>query len=530
MDATRGQDDPLDRLTRSQQEAVTAEDQRLCVIAGAGAGKTTVLTLRVSELVEGGVDPSHILVVTFSRRAAQELRERLWQLEVEGVRCGTFHATALELVEVRRSQQGLPPVALLPDRRRSLARMLEREGWRLPRSAPASLDTEISWAKGRAISPSAYELAAQRARRRPSIPLAQVAAAWARYEEGKARHRMLDFDDLIAEAAAALEDEGFARAVRWRTRHLLVDEFQDVSPAQMRLAELLLAPDSSLFCVGDPNQSIYAFNGADPALIASLEQRFPGLRTIALDANHRSSPEIVEAASAVLPPEERREVLATASTGGIPTIACHADDRAEAIAVGRRHLELHRPGGRHDASAVLARTNAQLDVVERALADLGIPTRRLAPDLSADEPSSPLARRAGLVEEEDGVVLATFHRAKGLEWPNVFVVGASDGFVPHVAAATEAAVDEERRLLYVALTRAEQCLSVSWALRRDGEEPRSMPERTMSPLLAPMSVAIERMQAERRPASADRASRHIAEMRRGLAAARAARAEGEQHG
>ena len=529
MERARRHDDVLDRLTGSQREAVFAEEPRLAVLAGAGAGKTTVLTLRVHQMVESGIDPFHVLVVTFSRRAAQELRERLWRLGIEGVRSGTFHATALELLEVRRAERGQPPLNLLPDRRRSLTRMLERQGRSLPRSAPAALDTEISWAKGHGLTPETYEEGARRSGRRSSISPTLVTELWSTYEGIKAKNSLLDFDDLISEATAALEDPTFAAAIQWRSRHLLVDEFQDVSPSQFFLVENLMTPTSTLFCVGDPNQSIYSFNGADPELLGNLERTWPDLRIITLGDNHRSTPEIVLCASAVLPPRERREVEVTSSTGDLPTIDEHPDDLSEAAAIVARASSLHAPGGRWSSIAVLARTNAQLGIVEQAMERAGIPSRRLAPDLSDEEDGdgTPIARRLDQPETPDAVVLATFHRSKGLEWPHVFVIGASDGLVPHAAATSASAIDEERRLVYVALTRAERTLHVSWARRRDGEEPRAMPERQLSPLLTPMVSEVERLLALNRPTPSDRAAGHIAEMRRAVSAARAEREGGD---
>ena len=388
MDPDRRADDTLARLTPAQLEAVTAIHPRLAVLAGAGAGKTTVLTLRVREMVEAGIDPHQLLVVTFSRRAAQELRDRLWRLGVEGVRSGTFHATALELLEIRRAEQGLGPPRILPDRRRSLARMLESIGRTMARSTPATLDTEISWAKGHGLEPRTYEDGVRRAQRRSSIAPKVVAELWGRYEEGKGRSGMLDFDDLIIDAAESLRDPSFAKAINWRTRHVLVDEFQDVSPMQFRLVERLITPDTTLFCVGDPNQSIYGFNGADPALLANLAASYADLRTIALDDNHRSTPEIVAAASTVLPAGERRVSASTQSTGKPPRIVACADDAAEAAMVVESIASRRGPGTPWRSHAVRARTHAQLKAVAPACEAAGVPFALLAPYLSDDEPGA----------------------------------------------------------------------------------------------------------------------------------------------
>ena len=538
MDRDRRAADPLSRLTPAQHEAVTADDARLAVLAGAGAGKTTVLTLRVREMVAAGIDPHNLLVVTFSRRAAQELRDRLWRLGVEGVRSGTFHATALELLEVRRAEQGLGPPRILPDRRRSLARMLESIGRTMARSAPATLDTEISWAKGHGLEPRTFEDGARRANRRSSLQPKVIAELWSRYEEGKGRSGMLDFDDLIIDAAESLRDPTFAKAIHWRTRHVLVDEFQDVSPMQFRLVERLMTPSTTLFCVGDPNQSIYGFNGADPALLTNLTASFPDLRTLALDDNHRSTPEIVAAATTVLPADERRPTTSSQSKGRPPKILVCTDDAAEAAMVVDSIVAGRGPGTPWGSHAVLARTNVQLRAVASACEAAGVPHRLLAPDLSDEEAGALDAspRRRGWREDEeegvddDAVMLATFHRSKGLEWPKVFVIGASDGLVPHVAASTPAGLAEEQRLLYVALTRAGSDLTVSWARRKDGEERRGAPERTMSPLLRPMAAELARQEEASRPTTPERAGNHLASMRRQVAEARRRREDSDGEG
>jgi DNA helicase II / ATP-dependent DNA helicase PcrA len=511
---TPAQEDLLARLTPSQRESVIAPEPRLAVLAGAGAGKTRVLTLRVARMVDDGIDPRTVLVVTFSRKAAQELRDRLWRLGVEGVRAGTFHRTALDLLETRRAQDGAGPPKLLTDRRRALRRLLE-ETTGIPTSAAAGIDTEISWAKGRGVGPDDYEHAVMAQRRRPSLAPHHVAAVFGRYEQGRRRAGMLDFDDLIIEATAALDDDRFAAAIHWRTRHLLVDEFQDVSPLQFELVGRLTTAESTLFLVGDPNQSIYGFNGADPKLLANIEDLYPSLRVISLGDNHRSTPEIVRAAAAVLPPRDQRPTVASQAPGRPPMVVELADDPAEAAFVARRILELHAPGGRWRSFAVLARTNAQLGIIGTALEQLGIPTTTLAPDLAAasDLDPKPQGRPGGTGPPIDAVALGTFHRSKGLEWPFVFVIGCSDGFVPHAAASTGEQADEERRLLYVALTRAEQELTVTWAARRDGEERASSPPRRRSPFLAPMCRELDQMEHAVRPTSRASGAQRAAALR-----------------
>ena len=292
-DGTPQGPDPYARLTPAQREAVFATEPRLAVFAGAGAGKTRVLTLRAARLVDDSVDPATLLVVTFSRKAAQELRRRLWSLGVEGVRAGTFHRTALELLEISRAERGQSPPTLISDRRSALERVAASVSTVATGShVGIQLDTELTWAKSIGLSPVDYADAARAAQRRTRLNPDVIALLWEKYEANKQRQSMFDFDDLISEATAALRDPTFAAAIHWRSRHVLVDEFQDVNPAQFELVEHLVSPTTTLFCVGDPNQSIYGFNGAQPSLLRDLHHSMPGTRLILLDANHRSTPEL----------------------------------------------------------------------------------------------------------------------------------------------------------------------------------------------------------------------------------------------
>ena len=329
------------RLTVAQRAAIEAEDPLLCVMAGAGAGKTRVLTLRVARRVrDGSIQADRTLVTTFSRKAAEELRTRLWSLGVSGVKAGTFHRTALSLLREHRAQRGRPEPQLLPDRRRLLADLVTGDPRRV-----RSLDGEIGWAKARLVTPAHYEAEARRAKRRSGMSAEQVADVYARYEEERRRRRVLDFDDLIVACADSLAgDAAFADAIRWRTRHLFVDEMQDVNPAQFRLLTALLSDEPDLFVVGDPNQSVYGFNGADPTLLDRLPEILRGTKVIRLDENHRCTPQIVAVATAVLQDGERvdtigGEVILPSTTrvdGPVPTVISHATEADEAAWVARQ--------------------------------------------------------------------------------------------------------------------------------------------------------------------------------------------------
>ena len=384
------------RLTMAQREAIESDEPLLCVVAGAGAGKTRVLTLRVARRVrEGSIEPDRTLVTTFSRKAAEELRTRLYSLGVSGVKAGTFHRTALGLLREHRELRGRPLPQLLPDRRRLLAEVTTGD----PRRTRA-LEGEIGWAKARLVSPDGYEAEARRHRRRSGVSTEQVADAYARYEAERSRRRLLDFDDLIVACADALAgDREFADSIRWRTRHLFVDEMQDVNPAQFRLLTAMLADDPDLFVVGDPNQSVYGFNGADPTLLDRLPEILRGTRVLRLDENHRCTPQVVAVATAVL-----REGAAIGSAadvapphttrvdGPVPRVVSHATDEDEAAWAAQRAKLSRTPGRRWSSIAVLTRTNAQLARVQAAMDAARVPSVVAGADLG---PASDLRAESG---------------------------------------------------------------------------------------------------------------------------------------
>jgi DNA helicase II / ATP-dependent DNA helicase PcrA len=521
------------RLTMTQREAIESDESLLCVVAGAGAGKTRVLTLRVARRVrEGSIEPDRTLVTTFSRKAAEELRTRLWSLGVSGVKAGTFHRTALGLLHEHRELRGRPVPQLLPDRRRLLADVTTGD----PRRTRA-LDGEIGWAKARLVSPAQYEAEAHRHRRRSGMSAEQVADAYTRYEAERSRRRLLDFDDLIVACADALAgDSEFADSIRWRTRHLFVDEMQDVNPAQFRLLTAMLADEPDLFVVGDPNQSVYGFNGADPTLLDRLPDILRGTKIIRLDENHRCTPQVVAVATAVLRDGggfgAGGEVVAPRTTrvdGPVPKVVSHATEDDEAAWAATQAKMSRAPGRRWSSIAVLTRTNAQLAKVQEAMDRARVPNLIAGADLG---PASDLRGDGGrrgaepdgapgsheTPADRDRVVLTTFHRAKGLQWPTVIVLGLGAGLMPIASAQTPAAIDEERRLLYVALTRSEEELWCSWFEHSvDGTGRGARAGRGPSPWLVPIERAITELEKEAAPTAATEVSRRVAELRRRLA-------------
>ncbi|MFO7590622.1 MAG: ATP-dependent DNA helicase UvrD2 [Acidimicrobiia bacterium] len=575
----------LDDLDEHQRAAVTSDALPLAVLAGPGAGKTRVLTRRIAwRVATGRAEAPRVLALTFTRKAAGELVSRLDRLGVRpgrstGVTAGTIHAVALAQLRGRNLARGRAMPALLE---RKVRLLLPLVGGRGPAAIVAAreLATEIEWAKARLVAPDAYVPAAARAGRTTERASAEIATLYARYEESKRTKRLVDFDDLLWWCGDACEqDEEFAGEQRWKFRHLFVDEFQDVSPAQLRVIRCWLGDRRDLTVVGDPDQAIFSFTGADPTGLTEFTKRFPGAAVVRLDHNHRSTPQIVAAGEALLAdggrPRPTRRALS--ASGPEPTVVAYDDDEEEARAVARTVRDLRTPSLGWSAFAILYRTNAQSAAFEAALAAAGIPTRvradgrfldrpevrvaldRLraaeraapgatfadhlneltddgppdtedgsaAPDAAPEEHAGAVAHlaqeyltmepdrasvdgfmawlTASLQGEEpgngtDAVELSTFHRAKGLEFHTVFVTGLERGLVPISHADTPAAKAEERRLLYVALTRAEHRVILTWARRR-AFGTRAM-NRAPSPWLAPIEAVFDDEPAPSRAASA----------------------------
>jgi superfamily I DNA/RNA helicase len=338
----------------------------------------------------------------------------------------------------------------------------------------------------------------------------QVIEAFGQYQAVLERKRAVDLDDVLLRAAdLVLDDAGFAERAHWRYRHFSVDEFQDVNPAQFRLIMALLGERRDLCAVGDPNQAIYGWNGADPRLLHRLPGLVPAMEVVRLDDNHRSTPQVVAAATAALGPSVAVPPRSVEADGPMPVVTAYDDDTAEAEGVAALLAGRAADGLRWSEQAVLARTHDQLAVVRRALARAGIPHRTAPGPEASTTPGSGTSRRP---PGEDSVELATFHRAKGLEWSSVMVVGLEDGFVPIVYAESGPARDEERRLLYVALTRASTELFCSWSRARSMGQGRRV-ERQPSPWLAAVARVSRTGPVRLTPRDA---GRRIAEIRAAL--------------
>lgn len=519
----------LDGLDDDQVAAVTAPVGVVAVLAAAGSGKTTVLTRRLAHRVATGTaDVRHCLAITFTREAAAELRRRLRRLGVhDQVMAGTFHATAYGLLRQRWNDEGRTAPTIISDRWRLL-----REVCPAPAGehVPGELAQEIDWARARLITPDRYETEALAASRRPSQGSAQVAERWNAYEQLKRRRRVVDLDDLLVQLLNELRrDRSFADVVRWRLRHLHVDEAQDLNPLQFAVLEAWRGGRDDLFLVGDPAQAIFGWNGAEPRLLRDVDASFPRVHVVRLDRNRRSTPEIIDVARRILATTDLPvHVVPWRPEGGSVTLTGFDDELVEARGVATWLADQRRPGVPLASMAVLVRTNAQAPALRNALAAAGLHVRQRrgqgpveaavaeaaeqgglhrllawaadATDGDVDPGDDrALARRrvAALVEEfvadtaggdgrtfagwvrssgaladltsdEDGVELMTFHAAKGREWPVVAIAGFERRLVPHGSARSAEAKAEETRLAYVAVTRAADRLLITWARQRSG--------------------------------------------------------------
>ena len=472
--------------TEAQLDAITSPARQLAIIASAGSGKTRVLTLRTAyRASEGTLDPSKTLVATFSRKAADELRHRLFRLGVRDLTCGTIHSVALRLLNDQRSAIGRPPVELLIDRSKVIAQALKVHS--VSGIAPASIEAEIGWAKARQLAASTYEDAAVKSGRPAPMARAQVSEIFATYETLKRQQGRLDLDDLLGHATTLISTNAqFQAAVAWRFHHVALDETQDLNPAQLALILAICGNDPDLTFVGDPNQSIYGWNGSDATLMSDLSGRFPNIQTVHLRSNKRSSRHIVDTANAAL--GATGFISEAADRGSPPTVSRFASDADEARAIAEALWRNEFAAGTLKTVAILARTNSQLQAVANALDAHAVPYRFAGAELApgSDLRSTPTTLQMQHDEvAADQVTLSTFHRAKGLEWHTVYLIGVADGIVPYKLARTHEALAEEQRLFYVALTRATDALHLSWAERTSiagSEGRRRGPSRWLAPI------------------------------------------------
>ncbi|MGC5288107.1 ATP-dependent DNA helicase UvrD2 [Micromonospora sp. DT231] len=552
-------------LDPEQRSAVTAPAGPVCILAGAGTGKTRAITSRIAHRVlSGEISPRHVLAVTFTARAAAEMRHRLALIGASGVQARTFHSAALRQVRyfAPRLLSGRAMPELLDSKVRLVTLAAARVGLRTDRAAARDLAGEIEWAKSSLVEPSDYVVSAARALRDTPHEPAKVADVFTAYEQLKRSNGVIDFEDMLRAAVWGIEEHSdVGEQVRGQYRHFVVDEYQDVNPLQQRLLDAWLAGRNDLTVVGDASQTIYSFTGATSAYLVDFPRRHRGATVVRLVRDYRSTPQVVGLANAVIAQARgtearlRLELSGQRPPGPEPDLRIFTDEPAEANAVAARCRSLIDTGTPAKEIAVLFRVNAQSEAYEKALTEVGVPyvvqgaerffertevrqamvalraaTRSIpgetplpaavvealtavgwAPDappaggaarerwealsalvqLAEEYAATPevvpigeaasverpvtlsdfteeLARRAAQqhVPTVDGVTLASLHSAKGLEWDAVFLVGLAEGTLPTTYAKSVEQVEEERRLLYVGITRARQWLWLSYAAAR----------------------------------------------------------------
>jgi len=552
----------LDALDAEQRRAAETLLGPVRILAGAGTGKTRTLTHRIAHGVASGVyAPERVMALTFTTRAAGELRSRLRALGAGTVSARTFHSAALAQLSFFWPQLiggRLPDI--LPGKARMLGQAAESLRMRVDTAALRDVAAEIEWRKVRRMPLEEYARVAQGRALPPGLGVSAMVELHQRYEDLKDERRRLDFEDVLLVTAGMIDaEQRVADRVREQYRFFVVDEYQDVNPLQQELLELWLGPRTELCVVGDASQTIYSFAGASSEYLLGFGARFPDAVEVRLERNHRSAPAILAAANRLMRGRPGALELVAAddgptASGPEPTITRWGTDAGEAAGVADAVAAQLASGAPPEQVAVLYRVNAQAVALEAALAARGVSARQLggtrffeieavkravleltslartgspkglyetvadvalANGWSAQAPESAGAVRerwealGALVELADqaaegtslttfvdelrerqanqheptmsSVVLSTLHGAKGLEWQHVHIVGLSEGLLPISHARGFEAVDEERRLLYVGLTRARRTLALHWAAEGARQRPRE-PSRFLAEL------------------------------------------------
>ncbi|WP_278101960.1 ATP-dependent helicase [Microbacterium proteolyticum] len=567
--------DPLSGLDDHQLEAARALRGPVCVLAGAGTGKTRVITRRIAHGVDtGAYSPQRVMAVTFTAKAAGEMRGRLRALGVTGVSARTFHAAALAQVNFFwPTLAGDQAPSIIDNKVRMLAHAADGVGLSPDTATLRDVAGEIEWRKVTMRSIEQY--AAERPGGVGRLGVDQVVALQRAYEKLKDERRQMDFEDVLLTCAGMIEAEPrVAAAVREQYRHFTVDEYQDVSPLQNRLLELWLGDRRDLCVVGDASQTIYSFTGADARYLLEFDRTHEDARVVRLERNYRSTAAVLAVANDLMRgrPGALELVAAEPQDAPVPTVRAFDDEEAEAEGVAAAIAAAVRGGTDPRDIAVLYRSHAQSAVLLSALAKQSLAATVLGGRRFFDLPEvrqalmalraasvAPLdtgflatvrdvLRSVGLTDEPPAaggalrdawearaallrlaeeapegtdlrsftddlqarakdqhepatrtVTLATLHAAKGLEWDHVHLVGVSEGLLPISYAQTFEAVDEERRLAYVGVTRAARTLSVSWS------RGRGRSERTPSRFLREIgSGSLRSADAFARPAGASR--------------------------
>ena len=373
----------LSQLDEDQRVAATAPRGPVCILAGAGTGKTRTITYRIAHLIDQGfVVPQKVLAVTFTSRAAGEMRDRLRLMGIGGVQARTFHAAALRQLRYFWPQvAGDLPWTLIDNKFPLVARATRTVGLEPDKELVRDVLSEIEWAKASLVTPESYAQAIEKTHREPPTSAEKVAAVYKRYEESKTSPEGmgLDFDDLLLHVAGALENApAVAEEFRNQYQTFVVDEYQDVTPLQQRVLEGWLGQRDDLTVVGDANQTIYSFTGATPDYLLNFSRTYPHGTVVKLQRDYRSTPEVTELANTVISKATGREAGTRLELEGMrapgpePTFASYPDEPSEARDIAAEIKKLIASGTPAREIAVLYRINAQSAVFEQALSDAGI--------------------------------------------------------------------------------------------------------------------------------------------------------------
>ncbi|MER3389442.1 MAG: ATP-dependent helicase [Microcella sp.] len=555
-------------LDERQKEVAETLRGPLCVLAGAGTGKTRAITHRIAYGVATGTyDPQRVMALTFTTRAAGELLGRLRALGADGVQARTFHSAALrQLHYFWPVVAGGSPPRILDGKGALIGHAASGLKLRLDTAALRDTAAEIEWRKVSRLRLEDYARVAHARTLPAQLSVDAMVALHQRYEDLKDERKQIDFEDVLLATAGMIENEPrVAEQVREQYRFFVVDEYQDVSPLQHDLLSLWLGGRRELCVVGDASQTIYSFAGATSDYLVRFGSEYPEARVVRLEENYRSSAPIVTLANRLMRGRPGALTLHAATegarSGSTPLVSAHVDDAAEAASIAQSIAQRIADGIPPESIAVLYRINTQSIALEAALRRFEVPVQSRANSRFFDQqevkqailllrgasisvvdeplfksvsdvlrglgwrqdpPEGGGAERVaweslnallGLAEEappgttladfvrelqrrqqqqheptRQAVTLSTLHAAKGLEWDVVYIAGLSEGLVPITFAHGLEAVDEERRLLYVGITRARRALELSWSRRASSARAERAPSRFLDEVRAPAAA------------------------------------------
>ena len=372
----------LAALDEDQRTVALATRGPVCVIAGAGTGKTRAITHRIAYAAAiGTMDPSKVLALTFTARAAGEMRTRLRSLGVPTVAARTVHSAALkQLIYFWPTVFGGRTPDLMSSKTPFLTEAVNRADLTseiriTSREIMRDIATEIEWAKVSQVAPIDYLDQVNARQMKPRVKAEHIAAIYVAYESLKKQELAIDFEDVLLLTSAMLEEERTVRErVQDQYRYFTVDEYQDISPIQQRLINAWLGSRKDICVVGDPAQTIYSFAGATPVFLNTFTQRFPEAEVIRLSTGYRSTPEITFAANALLRNSSMGQELTASNDHGLhPSVDGYKDESGEIAGILKQITELLAEGTAPQEIAILARTNSQLKGVERAMNSKGLP-------------------------------------------------------------------------------------------------------------------------------------------------------------